>query len=138
MALQVLAELKSVFKADVGLELNVSKTVILPKGITQWTVFDVSHSILTTSPALTHLTADVALVSFCPEGFVGIGVPIVTDGFVRSNSQCLKLQLYDPLGFLGQEEKFFTKCCPDGHKKLTVSTVGPVEENERDTISSSS
>jgi hypothetical protein len=84
VALQVLAELKAVFKADAGLELNVSKTVILPKGITQQAAFDVAHSILTTSPALTHLTADVALASFCPEGFVGIGVPIGTDAFVRS------------------------------------------------------
>ena len=31
MALQVLAELKAVFKADAGLELNVSKTSILPR-----------------------------------------------------------------------------------------------------------
>jgi hypothetical protein len=31
IALQVLAELKAVFKADAGLELNVSKTSILPK-----------------------------------------------------------------------------------------------------------
>ena len=32
VTLQVLVELKSVFKADAGLELNVSKTSILPKG----------------------------------------------------------------------------------------------------------
>ena len=31
-----------------------------------------------------HLTADVALVSFCPEGVVGIGVPIGTDTCVRN------------------------------------------------------
>jgi hypothetical protein len=68
MSLKVLAALKSVFKTDTGLELNVSKTVILPKDITQQTVFDVAHSILTTSPVLTHLTVDVALASFCPEG----------------------------------------------------------------------
>ena len=36
VALQVLAELKAVFKADAGLELNVSKTSILPKGTTAW------------------------------------------------------------------------------------------------------
>jgi len=34
VALQVLAELKAFFKADAGLELNVSKTSILPKGTT--------------------------------------------------------------------------------------------------------
>jgi hypothetical protein len=39
VALQVLAELKAVFKADAGLELNVSKTSILPKG----TVTDEVH-----------------------------------------------------------------------------------------------
>jgi hypothetical protein len=33
---------------------------------------------------LTHLSADLALHSFCPEGFVGIGVPIGTDMFVRN------------------------------------------------------
>jgi hypothetical protein len=35
VALQVLTELKTVFKEDAVLELNVSKTVILPKDITQ-------------------------------------------------------------------------------------------------------
>ena len=73
VVLQVLPELKVVFKTDAGLELNVSKTVILLKGITQQSAFDVVHSILTTSPALTHLTADVVLASFCPGGFVRIG-----------------------------------------------------------------
>jgi hypothetical protein len=36
------------------------------------------------SPALTPLNADVSLASFCPEGFIGIGVPIGTDTFVRN------------------------------------------------------
>jgi hypothetical protein len=34
MMVQVLAELKHVLKQDAGLELNVSKTSILPKGVT--------------------------------------------------------------------------------------------------------
>ena len=85
VALQVLAELKAVFKEDAGLELNVAKTVILPaKGVTQQAAFDVAHSIIAASPALTHLQAEIALDSFCPEGFVGIGVPIGTDTFVRN------------------------------------------------------
>jgi hypothetical protein len=83
IALQVLAELKAVFKEDAGLELNVSKTSILPKGVTQQVAFDVAQGIITVSPVLTHLSADLALDSFCPEGFVGIGVPIGTDIFVR-------------------------------------------------------
>jgi hypothetical protein len=44
----------------------------------------VGHIILTTNPTLTYLTVDVDLSSFCSEGFVGIGVSIVTDAFVRS------------------------------------------------------
>ncbi len=33
---------------------------------------------------MTHISGDVDLVSFCPEGFVGIGVPIGTDVFVQN------------------------------------------------------
>ena len=84
MAFHVLAELKRVLKEDAGLELNVSKTSILPKGTTQQTVFDVAHSIIAASHALTQHSGDVSLASFCPEGFVGIGVPIGTDAFVQS------------------------------------------------------
>jgi hypothetical protein len=84
IAFQVLAELKAVFKADAGLELNVSKTSILPaKGVTQQVGFDVAQGIITASPSLTHLADDLALASFCPEGFVVIGAPISTDIFVR-------------------------------------------------------
>jgi hypothetical protein len=73
------AELKSVLKEDADLELNVSKTSVLPKGVSQQAVFDAAHNIINVSPALTHLSGDVLLASFCPEGFVGIGVPIGND-----------------------------------------------------------
>jgi hypothetical protein len=83
--LQVLAELKAVFKADAGLELNVSKTSILPsKGVTAQAAFDMAQTIMQATPTLAHLSNDVLLDSFCPEGFIGIGVPIGTDAFVRS------------------------------------------------------
>ena len=85
MDLQVLVEFKTVSKENTGLELNVGKTTILPaKGVTQKAVFDVPHSIIAGSPAFRHLSADLALDSFCPESFVGIGVPIGTDMFVRN------------------------------------------------------
>ena len=80
----VLAELKAVFKADAGLELNVSKTSILPKVVTAQAAFDMAQTIMQATPSLTHLSNDVLLDSFCPEGFIGIGVPIGTDAFVRS------------------------------------------------------
>jgi hypothetical protein len=41
--LQVLPEIKRVLKEDAGLELNISKTDILPKDITQKAIFDVAH-----------------------------------------------------------------------------------------------
>ena len=64
VALQVLAELKHVFKEDADLELNVSKTAILPKGVTQQVAFGVAQSIITDSSVLTHLKTDVTLASF--------------------------------------------------------------------------
>ena len=83
VALQVLAELKAVFKADAGLELNVSKTSILPKGTTAQAAFDMAQTIMQSTPTLSHLSNDFLLAS-CPEGFIGIGVPIGTDAFVQS------------------------------------------------------
>ena len=43
-----------------------------------------AQNIFQATPTLTHLSGDVTLGSFCPEGFVGIGVPIGTDAFVRN------------------------------------------------------
>jgi hypothetical protein len=60
-----LAELKAIFKTDPGLELNVNKTSILPgKGVSEQVAFDVAQGIITTRPALTHLSDDLALASF--------------------------------------------------------------------------
>ncbi len=84
VVLQVLADLKSVFKVDSGLEINVSKTSILPKGTTTQVVFDMAQTIMEVTPSLTHISNDFLVDSFCPEGFIVIGVPIVTDAFVQS------------------------------------------------------
>ncbi len=64
VALQVLAEFKAVFKTDAGLELNVSKTSILPKGTTAQVVFDMAQTIMQATPNLTHLSNDVLVDSF--------------------------------------------------------------------------
>ena len=66
-----------------GLELNISKTAVLSKAITQQTLFDVAHVFINTSPQLIHLSGELCLDSFRPDDFVGIGVPIGTDNFVR-------------------------------------------------------
>jgi hypothetical protein len=84
IALQVLVELKVVFKTDAGLELNVVKTSILPKGVTAQAAFDMAQTIIQPTVNLAHLRNDFLVDSFCPEGFIGIGVPIGTDAFVQS------------------------------------------------------
>ncbi len=85
VTLHVLVEVKTVFKADAGLEINVSKTCMLPsKGVTVQAAFDMAQTIIQATPSIDHLSNDILLDSFCPEGFVGIGVPIGTDAFVRS------------------------------------------------------
>jgi hypothetical protein len=43
-----------------------------------------TQTIMQETPSLTHLTNDLLVDSFCPEGFIGIGVPIGTDVFVQS------------------------------------------------------
>ena len=79
-----MTEIKRVLKEDVVLELNVVKTSVLPKGVSQQSVFHVVQNIIQVTPTLFHLSGDVTIGSFCPEGFVGIGVPIGTDTFVRN------------------------------------------------------
>jgi hypothetical protein len=72
--LQVLAELKHVLKEDAGLDLNISKTSVLPKGVTQQAAFDVAHSFIDNNPVLTplmwmspsrHSVLKVSLVLVC-------------------------------------------------------------------------
>ena len=53
------------------------------KAITQQALFDVAHAFIDNSPQLTQLSGELSLDSFRPDGFVGIGVPIGTDNFVR-------------------------------------------------------
>jgi len=63
-------------------EQTCSKTTILPKAITQ-AIFDVAHGFINDTPSLTQFGDEVSLDSFCPDGFVGIGVPIGTDTFLN-------------------------------------------------------
>jgi hypothetical protein len=60
----VLVEFKRVLKGDVGLELYISKTDILPKDTTQQAIFDVSHVFINDTPQLTHPCSEVSLDSF--------------------------------------------------------------------------
>ena len=50
VVIHVLDELKLVFKEDAGLDLNVGKTSVLPKGVTQQTVFDETQYIIQKIP----------------------------------------------------------------------------------------
>jgi hypothetical protein len=82
VTLQVLTEFKNVLKQDAGLELNVSKTSILPKCVTAQVVFDVAQNIIQATPQ-----QDVLLSSFSPEGFVGIDdvdkLDAIQDNFIH-------------------------------------------------------
>jgi hypothetical protein len=42
------------------------------------------RTIMHETPSLSHLRNDFLVDSFCPEGFIGIGVPLDTDAFVQS------------------------------------------------------
>ncbi len=84
IALQVLVELKAVFKADAGLEFNVSKTSILPMVSLPRLRLICRRPSCKQPQSLAHLRNDFLVDSFCPEGFIGIGVPIGTDAFVQS------------------------------------------------------
>ena len=43
-----------------------------------------AQTIMQATASLAHLRNYFLVDSFCPEGFIGIGVPIGTDAFVRS------------------------------------------------------
>jgi hypothetical protein len=81
VVLQVLVELKHVLKEDAGLDLNISKTDILSKAITQEVIFDVAHTFINITPQLSQLNGELSLDSFRPDGFVDIGVTIGTDRY---------------------------------------------------------
>ena len=42
-----------------------------------------AHGFINATPQLTQLSGEVSFDAFCPDGFVGIGVPIGTDTFVK-------------------------------------------------------
>ncbi len=65
------------------MDLNISKTDILSKDITQQVIFDVTHTFINDTPQLTQVSGEVSLDSFRTDGFVDIGVSIGTDNFVR-------------------------------------------------------
>jgi hypothetical protein len=75
---------------DAGLDLNVSKTSILPKCVTAQAAFDMARTIMQAIPNLVHLRNDFLVDSFCPEGFIVIGVPIGTDAFGQSSTFVVK------------------------------------------------
>jgi hypothetical protein len=62
----------------------------LPKGVTAQTAFDMAQTIMQATANLDHLRNDFLVDSFCPEGFIVIGVPIATDAFVQNfvGSKC--------------------------------------------------
>jgi hypothetical protein len=60
----------------------IFQTDILPKVITQQAIFDVVHGFINATPQLTHLSDEVSLDSFLPDGFADIVVSSGTETFV--------------------------------------------------------
>ncbi len=86
VALQVLTEVKGVLKEDAGLELNVSKTSILPKGITEQAMFGVEHNFR--SPAKVDKKVYTFVRNFVSKTYRGIiddleKLDVIQDGFVH-------------------------------------------------------
>jgi hypothetical protein len=82
----VLTEVKGVLKEDAGLELNVSKTSILPKGITQQDMFGVEHSFRSEAKVDTKVSTFVR--NFVSKTYRGIiddleKLDVIQDGFVH-------------------------------------------------------
>jgi hypothetical protein len=61
---------------------------------------------------LAHLSVDVLLASFCPEGFVGIGVPIGTDAFVQNFVAKTCRAIIDDVEKLDYSRRFYTLSAP--------------------------
>ena len=93
VALEILSDLKQVFRDDAGLDVNVFKTQILVKGITADVAHKAAHDIIATTPALSHLSPMLTPGSFTAEGYVGLGVPLGTDAFVQRfvKEKCLAI-----------------------------------------------
>jgi hypothetical protein len=68
VALQVLADLQHALHEDAGLDLNVSKTSFLPKGLSKDDAFDVAQNFINNNPTPATLSGNVSLASFCPTG----------------------------------------------------------------------
>ena len=62
-------------------------TTILPEGLKQQSAFDMAtRSIIdnnSLNSTLSQLNENVSLASVCPEGLVGIGVPLATHAFIQ-------------------------------------------------------
>ena len=73
VTLQVLSELKRVLKEDVDLQLRISKTTVLPKGVSQEDVFDESQTITNVNPpSLTLARMFVLILSVLKVSLVSV------------------------------------------------------------------
>jgi hypothetical protein len=80
---QVLTDLKYVLTEDAGLDLH-ARPPCFPKDISQQSACDVAQNMIDTIGTLATLSGNASLASFCPEGFVGISVPINTFTLIAS------------------------------------------------------
>jgi hypothetical protein len=73
VALRILADLKQVFKDDAGLELNMLKTQLLVKGISNHDAYSAAKGFFENDACLSSIKDTITLASFTAEGYVGLG-----------------------------------------------------------------
>ena len=73
VALRILVDLKQVFKEDAGLELNMLKTQLLVKGISNHDAYSAAKGFFENDACLSSIKDTITLASFTAEGYVGLG-----------------------------------------------------------------
>ena len=93
VALEVLTDIKHVFKDDADFDLNFGKTKLLVKGISAADEHDASQRMLAADPSLAHLSPLLSLVYFVVDSYIGFGVPVGTHAsiqqFVKDKCQAI-------------------------------------------------
>jgi hypothetical protein len=89
VALEVLSDMKHVFKEDAGPDLNFDKAKILGRGISVADAHAAAQRMLA-AYSLAHLSLLLSSASLVVDGYIAFAVPIGTDAFIQHfvNDKC--------------------------------------------------
>ena len=83
VALEVLSDMKHVFKEDAGLDLNFDKAKILGRRISVADAHAAAQRMLAAYSSLAHLSLLLSSASLVVDGYIAFAVPIGTDAFIQ-------------------------------------------------------